>query len=90
MDNTITDAERIELETLRGMKAKLEAQAIAKANHVTLKVSTKGALSFYGLGRFPVTLYRSQWEKLIANVESVKTFIEANSATLAVKPAKAE
>ena len=53
---------------------------------LSMKVSEKGALSVYGLGRFPVTLYRGQWERLIAAAGQIKTFISANSALLAVKP----
>ncbi len=54
---------------------------------ITCKVSDKGALSVYGLGRFPVTLYRSQWERLLAKdtAASIAAFIEANAALLAVK-----
>ncbi len=54
---------------------------------ITCKVSDKGALSVYGLGRFPVTLYRSQWERLLApdTAKSIGAFIEANAALLAVK-----
>lgn len=54
---------------------------------ITCKVSDKGALSVYGLGRFPVTLYRSQWERLLApdTAQSIGAFIEANAALLAVK-----
>jgi len=51
----------------------------------TCKVSVKGALSLYGLGRFPVTLYRSQWESLFANADNVRAFIEANAAALKVR-----
>ena len=54
---------------------------------ITCKVSDKGGLSVYGLGRFPVTLYRSQWERLLApdTVKAIGAFIEANSKLLAVK-----
>jgi len=53
---------------------------------VSLKVSTKGALSAYGLGRFPVTLYPSQWLKLMSASEHIQTFIKEHSAEFAVKP----
>lgn len=49
-----------------------------------MKGST-GALSVYGLGRFPITLYRSQWERLFAEVETVREFIHNNQAKLAIK-----
>jgi hypothetical protein len=64
------------------------AQAVAQApKKITLKVSEKGGLSLYGLGRFPVTLYRSQWERLLTpdTVKQVGDFIKANSALLTVK-----
>jgi hypothetical protein len=63
--------------------ALLSAQSAPKA--LTCKVSEKGALSIYGLGRFPVTLYRGQWERLFAAKDQIEAFITANSALLAVK-----
>lgn len=69
--------------------AQLEAaNAALKANgqrKLTLKVSEKGALSLYGMGRFPVTLYRGQWEKLFGEIESIKAFIAANADRLTTK-----
>lgn len=50
-----------------------------------LKVSAKGAVSVYGLGRFPVTLYTSQMLALLANKDAIMAFIETNSATLTTK-----
>jgi hypothetical protein len=50
-----------------------------------LKVSQKGAVSVYGLGRFPVTLYKEQWEKLLATAESIKAFIAENDHLLKKK-----
>lgn len=64
------------------MQAKLEAQRNRKT---TLKISEKGALSIYGLGRFPVTLYKGQWEKLIAAVPEIKAFMAENNSRLSVK-----
>lgn len=46
---------------------------------------TSGAISLYGMGRFPITLYRGQWERLIAAVPQIEAFIEANKALLSVK-----
>lgn len=63
--------------------AMLTAAQAPKA--ISLKVSDKGGLSVYGLGRFPVTLYRSQWERLFSQREQIEAFIKANSALLAVK-----
>jgi hypothetical protein len=72
------------------LKAKLAmmAEQLAAANKpkaITLKVSEKGALSIYGLGRFPVTLYRGQIERLLSQAPQIKAFIEANSALFATK-----
>lgn len=50
-----------------------------------LKVSAKGAVSVYGLGRFPVTLYQGQWEKLFAMKAEIEGFIVANKGKLSVK-----
>jgi hypothetical protein len=67
--------------------AQLEAQlALAnKPKAITMKVSDKGALSMYGLGRFPVTLYRGQWERILAHAPQIDAFMKANSALLATK-----
>jgi len=50
-----------------------------------LKVSEKGALSVYGLGRFPVTLYREQWEKLLGLTDDIRNFIQAHDSELKKK-----
>ena len=52
---------------------------------VSMKVSEKGALSVYGLGRFPVTLYREQWLKLLSMSDQIRQFIEENDSTLKKK-----
>jgi hypothetical protein len=52
---------------------------------VSLKVSEKGGVSVYGLGRFPVTLYRDQWTKLLDMAEDIRAFIRANEASLKTK-----
>ena len=64
-----------------------ENEALKKALRATisLKVSEKGALSVYGLGRFPVTLYKGQWERLLATAEQIRAFIEANQDRLKTK-----
>lgn len=67
--------------------AELEAK-LAEANKpkaITLKVSEKGALSIYGLGRFPVTLYRGQIERLLNAKPQIEAFIKANANLLATK-----
>jgi hypothetical protein len=50
-----------------------------------MKVSEKGGVSVYGLGRFPVTLYQEQWTKLLAMAEEIKSFIEENRSKLKAK-----
>lgn len=64
-----------------------ENESLKKALRATisLKVSEKGALSVYGLGRFPVTLYKGQWERLLATAEQIRAFIEANQDRLKTK-----
>ena len=65
-------------------KAKAESAGVAKP--LRCKVSAKGALSVYGLSaKWPTTLYRGQWERLIAFVPEIEKFIRANSAALSVK-----
>jgi len=66
----------------------IEAMSKASQSRLTLKVSEKGALSLYGMGQWPVTLYRSQWERLIAAVPEIEAFIATHQAVLTVKPAK--
>ena len=51
----------------------------------SIRVSQKGALSVYGLGRFPVTLYKEQWLKLLGMAEDIKQFIAENEAKLKTK-----
>jgi hypothetical protein len=70
---------KAELEKLRAENAALKKPS---AGRVYLKVSEKGGLSVYGLGRFPVTLYREQWEKLLGLAEDIKTFIHENDHSL--------
>lgn len=60
-------------------------EASRKLSRISLKVTDKGGLSAYGLGRFPVTLYRSQWERLLAEADTIRAFIAANSDRLVVK-----
>lgn len=67
--------------------ASLQAAA-NKPRTLSLKVSEKGAVSLYGMGRFPVTLYGSQWERLLNEAETIKAFLVANAALLSVKEAK--
>ena len=71
-----------ELERLRSELATLKA---SKVRSTSLKVSDKGGVSFYGLGRFPVTLYKEQWERLLDHKELILEFIEANASRLKTK-----
>ena len=80
----MTDLATMSKDQLLALVAQLQANQAAP-KRITLKVSDKGGLSVYGLGRFPVTLYRSQWEKLFAAKAEVEAFIKANSALLATK-----
>ena len=68
----------------------LEAQVARKAPSGHLKVSEKGGVSFYGLGRFPVTLYMEQWKSLAEKMPDVLSFIEAHKAELKAKPVKSD
>ena len=52
---------------------------------MSLKVSEKGGLSVYGLGRFPVTLYQEQWVKLLDMADDIRAFLRANDASLKTK-----
>lgn len=65
--------------------AKLVAAEAAQAKSLRLKVSEKGAVSLYGMGQWPVTLYASQWEKVLAFAPQIEAFLKANAATLARK-----
>ncbi|HEY3449207.1 MAG TPA: hypothetical protein VGK67_22815 [Myxococcales bacterium] len=76
-----------ELERLR---AENEALKKRNAKGLSMKVSEKGAVSVYGLGRFPVTLYKEQWGRLLDMAEDIRAFIKENEALLKKKEAKAE
>jgi len=73
---------KAELDRLRAENEQLKQRAV---RGMSLKVSEKGAVSVYGLGRFPVTLYQEQWDKLLAAVDDLRAFIEANRANLKKK-----
>jgi len=74
-----------ELERLRAENAALK-QTSAKG--LSMKISEKGGLSIYGLGRFPVTLYKEQWKKLLDLKDDIMAFLVANDAQLKTKEAK--
>ncbi len=71
-----------ELEKLRAENAALKART---ARGVSLKVSEKGGVSVYGLGRFPVTLYKEQWTKLLDMADDIRAFITEHDAELKAK-----
>jgi len=78
------------LQNLAQAQAEIDAlkAQLALANRpkaITMKVSEKGALSLYGLGRFPITLYRGQMERLLDHAPAIRAFIETNAALLSVK-----
>jgi len=73
---------RAELERL---KAENEALKARGGRSVALRVSEKGGVSVYGLGRFPVTLYKEQWLKLLDMADDIRTFIAQNEAKLKTK-----
>lgn len=75
-----------ELARLRAENATLKAKAAARATaRLSCKVGEKGNVSVYGLGRFPVSLYLSQWEALLNFAPMVREFIEDNRHLLATK-----
>ena len=73
---------KAELERLRNENAALKKGA---ATNVRMKVSEKGALSVYGMGRFPVTLYKEQWLKLLDMADELRAFIAENANALKSK-----
>ena len=73
---------KAEVERLRSENAALKKGA---STGITMKVSEKGALSVYGMGRFPVTLYKEQWLKLLDMSDSIRAFIAANEGKLKSK-----
>ena len=76
------EAMKAELERLRKENEALKKGASAG---LRMKVSEKGALSIYGMGRFPVTLYKEQWTKLLNMSDEIRAFIAANQSQLKAK-----
>jgi hypothetical protein len=70
---------------LARLRAENETLKQKRSSAISMKVSEKGAVSVYGLGRFPVTLYQEQWQKLLAIAEDIKAFIEENRSKLKAK-----
>ena len=91
----VVNGQATELDTLRAQVAALTAKLAAKseAKAISFKVTAKkedgsgtdGAISAYGLGRFPVTLYAGQWERLMAHQDALRAFITANATIISRK-----
>ena len=82
VNSDIIEDMKAELERLRSENAALKKGA---SSSIRMKVSEKGALSIYGMGRFPVTLYKEQWLKLLDMSADIRAFIAANEAQLKAK-----
>lgn len=78
----VDDALHAEVERLKAENAALKARA---TRGVSIKVSEKGGVSVYGLGRFPVTLYKEQWAKLLDIAADIRAFIKEHDAQLKTK-----
>jgi hypothetical protein len=72
---------RLEAEN-RALREQIEQR---RPGQLRLKVSEKGALSIYGLGRFPVTLYKEQWVRLLEHADEIKSFLRDNDQLLKAK-----
>ena len=82
----MSDADlQAELQRLRAENELLKKSGRGK---LAMKVSEKGGLSVYGMGRFPVTLYKEQWLKLLDMSDEIRAFIAANDAQLKTKDQK--
>jgi hypothetical protein len=73
---------KAELERLKAENERLKGE---RGRNTGLKVSEKGGVSVYGLGRFPVTLYKEQWTKLLDMADEIRAFIKDNDARLKAK-----
>ena len=78
----VDDALHAEVERLKAENAALKDRA---TRGVSIKVSEKGGVSVYGLGRFPVTLYKEQWAKLLDVADDIRAFIKEHDAQLKTK-----
>jgi hypothetical protein len=78
------DAEQMKAE-LERLKKENESLKKTSSRGVSMKVSEKGGLSVYGLGRFPVTLYQEQWVKLLDMADAIRAFIKENEPHLKKK-----
>lgn len=71
-------------EELKAKLAELEAKQ-QRASAISFKIGDKGGVSFYGLGRFPVTLYYEQWIRLLDKSQELREFLETNKSKLKLK-----
>jgi hypothetical protein len=73
--------------TIEALAAQLKLAKTQKKGRLYPKVSPKGAVSVYGLGRFPTTLYREQWEKILSDdfIAELRDFLKENASSLSVK-----
>ena len=76
---------RAELEKLKAENANLKKAGSAAKKDITFKVSQKGACSVYGMGRFPVTLYKEQWQRLLEKKDELLKFLKENDSELKTK-----
>ncbi|MGO8998200.1 MAG: hypothetical protein ACLQVI_33180 [Polyangiaceae bacterium] len=76
------DDMKAELERLRAENERLKQRS---SRAISLKVSEKGGVSLYGLGRFPVTLYKEQWAKILEMADDIRAFIKENEGKLKAK-----
>ena len=74
---------KVELERLKAENERLKNQ---RGRSISLKVSEKRGVSVYGLGRFPVTLYKEQWSKVLAMADEIRAFIKEHDPELKAKP----
>lgn len=79
----VVESPEQELARLRAENASLKSKATQRGSN--FKVTPKGGMSVYGLGRFPTTLYKSQWVKLLSMAQDIQAFIDANADKLTDK-----
>ena len=80
-----SEIEALKMENER-LREENEALKKSASKALSLRVSAKGAVSVYGLGRFPVTLYKEQWHRLLDMSEEIRAFIQQNDAELKSRP----
>ena len=71
---------------LQRLQAENETLKTRASRAISIKVSEKGGVSIYGLGRFPVTLYKEQWAKLLDIADEIRAFLKDNDSKLKTKP----